>query len=98
MSETIPPPSPAVASLKNIFPSLDVGVIAAVLAQHDGNEDRAVESLRAVTDDTFVPPERLGEDTVSRSHRFIIESDCKDDRSQGKLTILPIFSLVGRTI
>jgi hypothetical protein len=64
MAEVTPPPSAAVASLKSIFPSLEDGVIASVLAQHDGNEDRAVESLLALTDDTFVSPERPGEDTV----------------------------------
>lgn len=52
-------------ALKAMFADVDEGIIREVLQAHSGNEERAVESLLAMTDESFVPEERPGEDMVS---------------------------------
>lgn len=52
-------------SLKSLFPTVDLAVIESVLEAHGGSEDRAVESLLALTDESFVPESRPDLNTVS---------------------------------
>ena len=61
------PPStdPKIASLQAMFPTVEESILKEVLQAHGNNDERAVESLLAMTDESFVPEERPGEDVVS---------------------------------
>ena len=70
ITNAAPPVStdPNELALAGMFPDIEPSVIKEVLQAHSGNEERAVESLLAMTDDSFVPEVRPEEDAVSRAH------------------------------
>ncbi|KAL7416068.1 hypothetical protein BDY24DRAFT_380927 [Mrakia frigida] len=62
----VAPPStdPKIASLQAMFPTVEESILKEVLQAHGNNDERAVESLLAMTDESFVPEERPGEDVL----------------------------------
>lgn len=70
------PPVPSAAT------QVDLAVIESVLEAHGGSEDRAVESLLAMTDESFKPePRELASDTVRPPYAsLIVLPGPRDDR------------------
>ncbi|ORX56857.1 hypothetical protein DM01DRAFT_1334416 [Hesseltinella vesiculosa] len=60
---------PAVKTLRDAFPDLDVDIIKAILATHDGNVELSFEALLAMSDPDYQTTPGANDDLLAKSQQ-----------------------------